>query len=797
MIEVKNLEKFYKNSTGNFQAIKAASLKLGDSGLVFLNGESGAGKSTLLNILAGIDNYDSGTVSYNGNDILSMKQCERDFYRSEVVGIVLEDENLVSYLTVSENISLAKTLKGETLSSKELNETLNKLGILHLKNRKIQELSSGQLQRVLIARILIQNSKVLFLDEPTRRLDEKNSKEFWKIIKKISKKKLVVAVSHDSKIVGEFADRVIEIRDGEITKDRYIDKNLKKKDEKLFALAVKKEKMGITKKVKCSTAIKLGFKSLSSQKGKYITTIIFSCLVLISFAMMYLLGTYDPSVTIAKSVEIQNLPYVTMSKVDDTEFLNSDFANIYNSTKENVLKMYKTNLHLYYGNALVINRGLCNINGFIEEDLQTLVSDKNALGQKILYKVSDANDGITISDYLVALMNKYGVSVKSYKNSSEEITYKNQNTEDFVGMYVKIENEWTKICGIFETDYKDYVNENTLFCEGEEFEYKFESVYSVIHFAKEIISNRYEFYVEPVYNLYVGDLTLSEYGCSYTNSLNTDYCKFIGEGNYINEDEIVVNYNLFNSLYLTNYTYNEIASFSVEDFQNVMGNSNILIKTKYGYEKEFTIVGVSKNDYDIHFSSSDRYGYDAIGLHASLPCLNITYRADDATKLASVIKKLGEIDVDVNGMQIDEINNFANKIASLKTIFVVTTIVVLLFTLYFIAMFFSDTIRKEKYTIGVYRTMGITSKELVGIYFFASILTTVISFVFAVFLSLHLSGVSNLIVAKVISLPFHVFNAGGLVYLWMFLIAIGTALVGSLLPILHYCNKTPKNVVKL
>ena len=157
---------------------------------------------------------------------------------------------------------------------------------------------------------------------------------------------------------------------------------------------------------------------------------------------------------------------------------------------------------------------------------------------------------------------------------------------------------------------------------------------------------------------------------------------------------------------------------------------------------------------------------------------------------------MGEIDVDVNGMQIDEINNFANKIASLKTIFVVTTIVVLLFTLYFIAMFFSDTIRKEKYTIGVYRTMGITSKELVGIYFFASILTTVISFVFAVFLSLCLSGVSNLIVAKIISLPFHVFNAGGLVYLWMFLIAIGTALIGSLLPILHYCNKTPKNVVK-
>ena len=92
---------------------------------------------------------------------------------------------------------------------------------------------------------MIQDCKVLFLDEPTRRLDEKNSKDFWKIIKKISKKRLVVAVSHDSKIVDEFADRVIDIRDGEITKDRYIDKNLKKKDEKLFALAVKKEEMGM------------------------------------------------------------------------------------------------------------------------------------------------------------------------------------------------------------------------------------------------------------------------------------------------------------------------------------------------------------------------------------------------------------------------------------------------------------------------------------------------------------------------------------------------------------------------
>ena len=185
MIEVKNLSKTYYNTNSEHVALSRLNFKLGNSGMVFLYGNSGEGKSTLLNVLSALDTYDDGgKVKYNGIDIKSMTQAERDRYRAEECGLVFETENLVPTLTVAENIRLARELKGQTVSDEEMSEIMNTVKLGGYEKRKISELSSGQAQRVALARVLIGNPKVLFVDEPTGHLDKQNAEMFWKIVKK-------------------------------------------------------------------------------------------------------------------------------------------------------------------------------------------------------------------------------------------------------------------------------------------------------------------------------------------------------------------------------------------------------------------------------------------------------------------------------------------------------------------------------------------------------------------------------------------------------------------------------------
>lgn len=218
VIEAKNIIKTYADRV----VINNVSLDVFEGDFISIIGESGAGKSTLLYILAGIESPDSGSVFINGTNIVSITEKELAKMRSSVFGFVFQFDNLLQNLTIMENILLPLVINGKLSDTKksEAFELLEYMNILNIKNKLPAQVSGGEQQRASIARALIINPAILFLDEPTGSLDSQSSQQVMDLLKKINyeKKVAIVQVTHSS-INAKVARRIIEIKDGALVYD--------------------------------------------------------------------------------------------------------------------------------------------------------------------------------------------------------------------------------------------------------------------------------------------------------------------------------------------------------------------------------------------------------------------------------------------------------------------------------------------------------------------------------------------------------------------------------------------------
>ena len=220
MIEFKNVNKIYKTKKGiETKALNNINLKIGNIGMVFIVGKSGSGKSTMLNLLGGLDTLTSGELLINNQNISNFKNKQYDAYRNTYIGFIFQEFNILEEYNVYENINLALKLQNKKSTKEQIDKLLNKLGLENLGGRKINELSGGQKQRVAIARALIKDPKIILADEPTGNLDQTSSKQIFDLLKEISKEKLVIVVSHDMEAAATYADRIIELKDGNIIHD--------------------------------------------------------------------------------------------------------------------------------------------------------------------------------------------------------------------------------------------------------------------------------------------------------------------------------------------------------------------------------------------------------------------------------------------------------------------------------------------------------------------------------------------------------------------------------------------------
>ncbi len=220
MLETRDLCKIYKPKKGvPVKALDNVSLKFPEKGMVFLLGKSGSGKSTLLNLLGGLDKYNSGEIIIKGVSSKNFKQSYFDSYRNTYVGFIFQEYNILEEFSVGANIALAIELQGRKATDEEINNILKEVDLEGYGNRKPNELSGGQKQRVAIARALIKKPEIIMADEPTGALDSNTGKQVFDTLKKLSKDKLVIIVSHDREFSEQYADRIIELSDGKVVSD--------------------------------------------------------------------------------------------------------------------------------------------------------------------------------------------------------------------------------------------------------------------------------------------------------------------------------------------------------------------------------------------------------------------------------------------------------------------------------------------------------------------------------------------------------------------------------------------------
>lgn len=184
---------------------------------VAIVGKSGSGKSTLLHLLGGLDKPTSGEVIINSKNIAKLDDNELTIFRRRNIGFIFQQYNLIPALTVWENIVLPIGVDNKKVNNKFINEIIETLGLKNKRDTLPSSLSGGQQQRVAIARALASRPSIILADEPTGNLDSKTEEEVLHLLKLSIRKynQTLVMITHNKDIV-KLADRVIEIKDGQI-----------------------------------------------------------------------------------------------------------------------------------------------------------------------------------------------------------------------------------------------------------------------------------------------------------------------------------------------------------------------------------------------------------------------------------------------------------------------------------------------------------------------------------------------------------------------------------------------------
>ena len=278
MLSLKNIKKSY--ITGEFKqvALDDVSLNFRESEFVAILGPSGSGKTTCLNVIGGLDKYDSGDLIINGKSTKEFKDSDWDAYRNNSIGFIFQSYNLISHLSIVDNVEMGMTLSGVSASEKHKKaiEVLERVGLKDHIHKRPNQLSGGQMQRVAIARALANDPDIILADEPTGALDTKTSVQIMNLIKEIAKDKLVIMVTHNPELARDYADRIVEFRDGNIISDS----NHLEEQKTNISYNLKKTSMSFY------TALKLSAMNIRTKKWRTFLTAFASSIGIIGIALI-------------------------------------------------------------------------------------------------------------------------------------------------------------------------------------------------------------------------------------------------------------------------------------------------------------------------------------------------------------------------------------------------------------------------------------------------------------------------------------------------------------------------------
>ena len=327
MLRLKNICKYYEVGEHKVNVLKGVDVSFGKSEFVAVLGSSGCGKTTLLNIIGGLDHPTDGEIVINGKSTLHYKDHDWDVYRNHYIGFVFQSYNLIPHLSVVGNVEMSMTLAGvgkEERRRRSL-EALDRVGLKEYAFNKPNQLSGGQMQRVAIARSIVNDPDIILADEPTGALDSTSGVQVMELLKEISEERLVIMVTHNERLAEEYATRIIDLKDGVVTSDSnpynppdeggaedsasvtIDDSKIEVADVENSAEVCKAEKKGAEKPIKRSrkpfkrrkehdsvmsagTAVSLSFTNLKSKKGRTILTSFASSIGIIGIILVLALS---------------------------------------------------------------------------------------------------------------------------------------------------------------------------------------------------------------------------------------------------------------------------------------------------------------------------------------------------------------------------------------------------------------------------------------------------------------------------------------------------------------------------
>ncbi len=301
-IELQGISKSYYSETAVTQALRKVNLTFYENEFVAITGESGSGKSTLLNIIGGMDTFDEGEMFVDGEPTFQYDDEDWEDYRRTKIGYVFQDYSLVGHYTALDNVMSALLVMGEDeeTAKKTALDYLTQVGLSEYATHRASELSSGQKQRLSIARALAKNTGIIVADEPTGNLDSETGQQIISLMAELSKDRLVIMVTHNYDQAEAYVTRKIRVHDGQIISDVPINEDKRNADisEKMEEIAesteeqelpAKKKKTSVMdKKWENKVASYFAKKNRKMQKGRAI--LFSSFLLVIAIASFLFIG---------------------------------------------------------------------------------------------------------------------------------------------------------------------------------------------------------------------------------------------------------------------------------------------------------------------------------------------------------------------------------------------------------------------------------------------------------------------------------------------------------------------------
>lgn len=367
MLRLVNVCKTFQEKSGSKTALNNVSFELPERGMVFILGKSGSGKTTILNLLGGLDQPTTGSIYIGDRELNSMSSREINKYRAHYVGFIFQEFFLFENRSVKQNLLMMEEISHKKYSDEYISEILKEVDLEGYEEKKCNLLSSGEKQRISIARCLIKDSKIILADEPTGSLDSENGERIFNILKKISKTRLVVVVSHDLESAEKYADYKIRIKDGEVIE----------KAEFFESECVNSETYQVEKThgIKLSHVIKTALLNIKHTWVRMILNFIICFIGLTIFFVASVMTTVDAPSRLVNGLYKNHILSGEIRKKPDN--INYGFF----STVDEVNKICEDNPKLEF---FRIKNG---IGGFISVECKgaTEVSQKMAQEQKFLY----------------------------------------------------------------------------------------------------------------------------------------------------------------------------------------------------------------------------------------------------------------------------------------------------------------------------------------------------------------------------------------------------------------------------